>query len=466
MTATRWNRRTAALVAATLASLLTAFTGSSINIALPQVGQDFSMDAILLSWIPTSYLLAAAMFLVPIGRLADIHGRKRVFTVGTAVFTLASLLAGLAPSAAVLIAARALQGIGSAMISGTGIAILTSVFPANERGRVLGINVAAVYLGLSLGPPLGGILTQQLGWRAIFFVTIPLGLVIVGFVLWLLDGEWAEAKGESFDLAGSGIYAVALVALMYGFSHLPDLLGAALLAAGLVGFAGFAAWELRTNSPVLNLALFVGNKPFTFSNLAALIHYSAVYAVSFLLSLYLQYIKALTPQQAGLVLIFQPVVQFIVSPAAGRLSDRVEPRILASVGMMLTSTGLLLLAFIGQDTPLWLIVGTLILLGFGYAIFSSPNMNAIMGAVDRRFYGVASGMLATMRLIGQMLSMGIATLLFALFLGRAEITPELYPQFLTSAKAAFAIFTVLCVLGVFASLARGDIRHKEHQKAL
>jgi len=464
MTATRWNSRTAALVAATLASLLTAFTGSSINIALPRVGQDFSMDAIMLSWVPTSYLLAAAMFLVPVGRLADIHGRKKVFTFGTAVFTLASLLAGLAPSAAVLVAARALQGIGSAMISGTGIAILTSVFPANERGRVLGINVAAVYLALSLGPPLGGILTQQVGWRAIFFVTIPLGLVIIGFVLWLLDGEWAEARGESFDLAGSSIYALALVALMYGFSQLPDLLGAGLLAAGLAGFAGFAAWELRTNSPVLNLSLFVGNKAFTFSNLAALIHYSAVYAVSFLLSLYLQYIKALTPQQAGLVLIFQPVVQFIFSPAAGRLSDRVEPRILASIGMVLTSTGLTLLIFIGHGTPLWAIIGVLILLGFGYAIFSSPNMNAIMGAVDRRFYGVASGMLATMRLIGQMLSMGIATLLFALFLGRAEITPELYPQFLTSTKAAFAVFTVLCVLGVFASLARGDIRHREDHR--
>jgi len=464
MTATRWNSRTAALVAATLASLLTAFTGSSINIALPRVGQDFSMDAIMLSWVPTSYLLAAAMFLVPVGRLADIHGRKKVFTFGTAVFTLASLLAGLAPSAAVLVAARALQGIGSAMISGTGIAILTSVFPANERGRVLGINVAAVYLALSLGPPLGGILTQQVGWRAIFFVTIPLGLVIIGFVLWLLDGEWAEARGESFDLAGSSIYALALVALMYGFSQLPDLLGAGLLAAGMAGFAGFAAWELRTNSPVLNLSLFVGNKAFTFSNLAALIHYSAVYAVSFLLSLYLQYIKALTPQQAGLVLIFQPVVQFIFSPAAGRLSDRVEPRILASIGMVLTSTGLTLLIFIGHGTPLWAIIGVLILLGFGYAIFSSPNMNAIMGAVDRRFYGVASGMLATMRLIGQMLSMGIATLLFALFLGRAEITPELYPQFLTSTKAAFAVFTVLCVLGVFASLARGDIRHREDHR--
>ena len=464
MTRTRWNGRTAALVAATLASLLTAFTGSSINVALPIIGRDFAMDAILLSWIPTSFLLAAAMFLVPIGRLADIHGRKKVFALGTAVFSGASLLAGLAPSATVLIAARALQGIGGAMISGTGVAILTSVFPPQERGRVLGINVAAVYLGLSFGPSLGGILTQQIGWRSIFFVTIPLGLVIIAFVLWLLDGEWAEARGEPFDVAGSVIYALALVALMYGFSQLPGWAGAALIAAGLAGFAAFGAWELKAGSPVLNLRLFAGNRPFTFSNLAALIHYSAVYAVTFLLSLYLQYIKALTPQQAGLVLIFQPVVQAVFSPAAGRLSDRVEPRILASSGMMLTATGLCLLAFLGQGTPMWAIIANLILFGLGYALFSSPNMNAVMGSVERKSYGVASCMLSTMRLLGQMLSMGIATLLFALFLGRVEITPELYPQFLVSARTTFAIFAVLCVIGVFASLARGDIRAGSAQR--
>ena len=248
---------------------------------------------------------------------------------------------------------------------------------------------------------------------------------------------------------------------MYGFSLLPDWTGAVLIAVGLVGFVGFGLWELNTRSPVLDLGLFRNNRTFTFSNLAALIHYSAVFAVSFLLSLYLQYIKGLPPQRAGLILIFQPVVQFLFSPAAGRLSDRVEPRILASAGMMLTATGLFLLVFLSPATPLWVIIIDLILLGFGYALFSSPNMNAIMGSVERKFYGVASGMLATMRLIGQMLSMGIATLLFALFLGRVEITPDLYPLFATSARVAFAVFAILCVIGVFASLARGDIRSRE-----
>lgn len=454
----RTSSQRAALITAILAAFLTPFMGSSINVALPSISREFSMDAILLSWVATSFLLAAAIFLVPFGRLADIHGRKRIFTYGTAIFTFASLLAGLAPSASVLISARVLQGIGSAMIFGTGVAILTSVFPGEQRGRVLGLNVAAVYLGLSLGPPIGGFLTQQLGWRSIFLATVPLGLLIIAFVLWRLEGEWAEAAGESFDLAGSAIYALALAALMYGFSRLPGIEGAGLILTGMVGFAAFAGWELKAKSPVLNLQLFLNNRPFAFSNLAALIHYAAVSAVAFLLSLYLQYIKALTPQQAGLVLIAQPIVQAVFSPLTGRLSDRVEPRILASSGMTLTALGLVFLIFLNADTPLWVIVVCLALLGFGFALFSSPNMNAVMGSVERRFYGVASGMLGTMRLIGQMLSLGIATLLFALYLGRVEIAPEYYPLFLASARTAFAIFAVLCVGGIFASLARGSIR--------
>jgi EmrB/QacA subfamily drug resistance transporter len=446
------------LLAATLASFLTPFMGSSTNVALPSIGREFSMDAVLLSWVPTSYLLAAAMFLVPFGRIADIHGRKRVFLYGTALFTIASLLTALSLSAPMLISARILQGIGSSMIFGTGVAILTSVFPPGERGRVLGINVAAVYTGLSVGPFLGGVLTQNLGWRSIFFLMVPLGLVVITFVLWRLKGEWAEARGEPFDLSGSVIYALSLVALMYGFSLLPDITGAGLIVAGVVGLAVFALWEVRTRVPVLNIRLFARNRPFAFSNLAALLNYSANSAVAFLLSLYLQYIKALTPQQAGLVLIAQPIVQALLSPVAGWFSDRIEPRIVASAGMALTAIGLALLIPVSVATPLWTIVARLLLLGLGFALFSSPNMNAIMGSVERRLYGIASGMLGTMRLVGQMLSMGIATLLFALYLGRVEITPELYPLFLDSARTAFAVFAVLCVGGIFASLARGRIR--------
>lgn len=450
--------RRATLIAATLASFLTPFMGSATNVALPAIGREFTMDAVLLSWVATTYLLAAAVFLVPIGRFADIHGRKRIFVLGAAVFTAASLMAGLSISAEMLLIARVFQGIGSAMIFGTGVAILTSVFPPSERGRVLGINVAAVYIGLSMGPFIGGFLTQNLGWRSVFFAVVPVGLAAITFVTWKVKAEWAEAHGEPFDLPGTILYALSLMALMYGFSLLPEMAGAGLILVGAIGLVAFAILEVRARYPVLNVELFAHNRTFAFSNLAALINYSATSAVAFLLSLYLQYIQALSPQQAGLVLVAQPIVQATFSPVAGKLSDRVEPRIVASLGMGLTAIGLFLLVFLSPTTPLWAIVACLVLLGFGFALFSSPNMNAIMGSVERQYYGVASGTLGTMRLVGQTLSMGIATLLFGLYIGRVEITPSYYALFLASAKTAFAVFAALCTIGIFASLARGKLR--------
>ena len=450
--------RRAALIATTLAGFLTPFVDSATNVALPSISQAFAMDAVTLSWVRTAYLLAAAMFLVPFGKLADIYGRKRIFTYGAVLFTLAALGVGLSTSTAMLMSFRVLQGLGAAMIFGTGVAILTSVFPPGERGRVLGINVAAVYIGLSLGPTVGGLLTQQLGWRSIFLAIVPLGLIIIAFVLWQVKGEWAEAQGETFDMAGSAAYSLSLVALMVGFSRLPAVAGFGLIALAVLGLGAFVVWELRVRNPVLNIHLLASNRPFAFSNLAALINYGATAAVAFLVSLFLQYIRGLTPQQAGLVLIAQPIVMAVFSPLAGRLSDRVEPRIVATTGMAFTAVGLALLVFVGPATPLWAIVLRLALLGFGFALFSSPNMNAIMGSVTRQYYGVASAMLATMRLMGQMFSQGIATLLFALYIGRVAITPQYYTAFLAAMKTAFAIFAVLCVVGIFASLVRGRIR--------
>lgn len=450
--------RRAALIAATLTSFLTPFMDSATNVALPEIGREFGMDAVSLTWIRIAYLLAAAMFLVPFGKLSDIHGRKRIFAYGTAIFTFAALLIGFSQSGQMLIGVRIVQGFGSAMIFGTGVAILTSVFAPAERGKILGINVAAVYLGLSLGPFVGGVLTDALGWRSIFFVTVAFGLIALAFILWRLEGEWAEARGEEFDWRGSVIYAIGLVGLLVGMSLLPSLLGGGMIAAGAIGLVAFGMWETRVAHPVLNIDLLLVNRPFAFSNAAALINYAATSAVAFLMSLYLREIRGLDGTLAGLVLVAQPVVQASLSPVAGRVSDRIEPRIVASVGMGFTALGLILFAFIGPDTPMWTIIVRLAILGFGFALFSSPNMSAIMGSVERRFYGVASGTLATMRLIGQTLSQGIVTLLFALYIGRVEIAPENYGSFLTSARIAFAIFSVLCVVGIFASLARGRIR--------
>jgi len=450
--------RNAALLVATLSSFFTPFMASSINIALPAIAREFSMNAILLSWIATSYLLAAAMFLVPFGKIADIFGRKKVFAWGIAIYTVASLLTAISANSFQLIASRVIQGIGGAMIFGTGVAILTSVFPPQQRGRVLGINVAAVYSGLSLGPFIGGILTQHWGWRSIFWINTGLGLITIILVLWKLTGEWAEAKGEQLDLVGSIIYGLVLVGLMYGFSLLPRSAALWLILVALLGIMAFVWWELRIANPVLNLRLFRHNQVLTFSNLAALINYSATSAVAFLLSLYLQYIKALTPQQAGVVLVSQPIVMALLSPAAGRLSDKVEPRVVASIGMMVTVVGLAMLISFKQHTPIWFIIANLVLLGIGFALFSSPNTNAVMSSVEKKYYGVASATLATMRLVGQMFSMGIAMLIFALIIGKVKITPDKYPAFLAAMRVAFTVFALFCSAGIFASLARGKVR--------
>jgi EmrB/QacA subfamily drug resistance transporter len=452
--------KTAAIVTATVTSFLTPFMGSAITVALPTIGRDLNMGTVALSWVALSFSLATAVFLVPFARLADIHGRRRFCLYGTLLFTVATALAGAAPTASVLLGSRVLQGIGSAMIFGTAVAILTLVFPPAERGRALGFNVAAVYVGLSIGPFVGGVLVQQLGWRSIFWATVPLGLVAVATIVWGLRAEWAEARGEAFDWPGSLLYAAALLALMLGFSRLLTPMGTVLLVAGLLGMAGFVALEMRVGHPVFDVRLFARNKVFAFSNLAALINYSATAAVGFLLSLYLQYIKGLSPQQAGVVLLSQPVIQALFSPLAGWLSERIEPRVVASAGMALNALGLFLFALVGARTPTAVIVAQLMLLGFGFALFSSPNMNAIMGSVERRLYGVASGSLATVRLVGQTFSLALATLILALNVGPTQITEPLYPAFITACRTTFALLGILCVFGVFASLTRGKLHEK------
>ncbi len=446
------------LVIASMSSFLTPFTGSSVNIALPAISNNFSLDAVSLGWVATAYLLGAAMFLVPFGRFADIHGRKLVFRIGIITDAIASILCAIAPTGVWLIVFRALQGIGGAMIFGTGVAMLTSVFPPKERGTALGINVAATYIGLSVGPLVGGFFTQHLGWQGIFFFNAFLGLIITVVALWKLKGEWAEARGEKYDLTGAIIYSLALVTVMYAFSVFPDLWGVWLIIIGAAGLVIFIRWEMRQKYPVLSISLFKNNMVFAFSNLAALINYSATFAVGFLLSLYLQYIKGFSPQKAGLILIAQPIMMAVFSPVAGILSDRVEPRIVASVGMTLTTIGLVMLIFVSGDASLAYILASLVVLGLGFAFFSSPNTNAIMGSVDRKSYGVASGILGTMRLTGQTFSLAMALLLFALYIGHVQITPEYYPEFLKSMRTAFMIMAGLCFLGVFASIARGKTR--------
>ena len=445
----------ATLVVTSFASFVTPFIGSATNIALPSIGKEFSADAVILSWVATSFLLSAAVFLAPFGRLADIVGRKKIFNLGLIIFTIASFFCALSPNIEILIFWRVIQGIGGALIFGTAMAIIASVFPREKRGRALGIVVASVYTGLTLGPFIGGFLTKIWGWEGIFLFTVPFGLMSIILSFIFFKDEWADAKGEKFDWKGSLIYGFAIISLMYGFSKLPELHGILFTLSGLVGIVVFVYFEKKQIYPVINIHLFQNNRVFAFSNYAALINYSATFAIGFLLSLYLQYIKGLDPQEAGQVLVIQPLLMAIFSPITGKLSDKIDAGKVASIGMALISGGLFVIAFIGPKTSIWFIVPILIVFGIGYALFSSPNSNAIMGSVEKKYYGIASGTVGTMRLIGQMSSMGIAMMIFSIFIGKAEINPSNYAEFIHSIRTAFFIFAVLCFIGIFFSLARG-----------
>lgn len=449
---------TLVLLITSISAFITPFNGSAINIALPAIGHEFAMDAITLSWVATSTLVATAVFLVPLGRLADIRGLKRTMVTGLVVYIFAAIFSAVSFNMETLMASRVLQGLASAMIVSTSTALVVLAFPLSQRGRVLGINVAFVYIGLSVGPFLGGILTQAFGWRSIFWLIVLLLLAPVILTLTLIKGEWAAARGERFDLTGSVIYGIGITALILGFSELPDRTGFIAIILSILMLAGFVLWELRASEPVLNIALFINNRAFGFSNLAALINYAATFAVTFLLSLHLQYINNMTPASAGIVLLAMPIMQTIFSPMAGRLSDRIEPRLLASTGMGLNVAGLFMLIFLNDRLSLYYIIISLIILGLGFALFSSPNTNSVMSSVDKQSLSIASATLATMRLIGQMLSMGVTMMVLAVFIGHVQIAPPVFPQLQSSIRACFAIFTVLCFGGIFASLARGQLR--------
>ncbi|MDX9694709.1 MAG: MFS transporter [Bacteroidales bacterium] len=449
------------LIIASLASFITPFISSAINVALPTIGNEFNANALTLSWVATSFLLSSAIFLVPFGRIADIYGRKRILNSGLVIYIFTTLLCAFAPNITFLIAFRILQGLGSAMIFGTGMAIVTSVFPKENRGKALGIVVSSVYAGLTLGPFIGGIITQNLGWHNLFLLTIPLGLTSLFLSIFFLKGDWKESSGEKFDWKGSAIFALSISSLMYGFSQLPEATGIMLTTFGLLGLWLFIHFESTLRFPVINIQLFKENRVFSYSNYAALINYSATFAIGFLLSLYLQYVKNLNPQQAGQILVVQPLLMTLFSPLTGRLSDKINPGKVASIGMAMLSGGLFFLSFINTSTSIYFIVPVLVIFGIGFALFSSPNTNAIMGSVEKKHYGIASATLGTMRLVGQMFSMGIAMLLFSIFIGNVEINSSNSNAFVTSIRIAFLIFALLCFLGIFFSLARNKKKNKD-----
>ncbi|RJS48253.1 MAG: hypothetical protein CIT03_09005 [Methanobacterium sp.] len=434
------------LIAVILGAFLIPYTGSSLNVSLPSIGRDFGLDLVILNWIPTVFILANAALILPFGRSGDIFGRKKIFTIGISIFTLFSFLAAIAPSAYFLIFFSFMQGLGCSMIFATGVAILSSVFPLGSRGEFFGIYVTSVFIGLFSGPILGGFLTQNFGWRSIFLFNIPLGLIIIFLIYARIKTDWIGSRGENFDIKGTLIYIPSVIFILYGFTTVFTVLGKILIISGVSGILLFLKLESSAEYPILHPQIFKKAVPLLSSGASLLLNTSTS-AVWVLISLYLQLIQSISPLTAGIILAIQPLLVAIISPFAGRLSDKIGGAPLSLIGIILTVLGLYMATFLEVDTSIIFIMILGVILGVSNALFASPNTNTFMGSVENRYFGSASATFSTMIFSGQLLSMAIVLLVFSSLLGGMEIDPSEYAQFMLSLKITFSIFTIICILG-------------------
>ena len=447
----------ATLAAMAATSFVTPFIASAINIAIPAIGREFGGAASEVSWTVTGYLLTTAAALLPAGRLGDIYGRGNVFFVGLWGFVVSSLACAQAATLGWLILFRSLSGLAAAMIFATSMAILTTTYPVERRGLVLGINVTAVYLGGSMGPVLGGLLTEWYGWRSIFYFVMALSALAALLARRGVPAETRRRGEGRFDLGGAVLNVMMLCALIFGCSGLSASSSAWWFVVGGLGLVVlFVLWELRQVQPLLEVRLFVRSRSFAMSNLAAMINYAATFGIGFLLSLRLQIGMELSERVTGLILLAQPIAMTALSTYAGSLSDHIEPRFLASAGMGITALGLLALAFVGVHSSLWLTIGILFFIGVGFAFFGSPNNNAIMSAVPREYLGAASAMLATVRMTGMSFSMALSATIISWEIGGGALSQADPIKLESGVHLAFLLFAGLCLLGTVASMSRGS----------
>lgn len=436
-----------ALILSVIVSFQVAYVSSAINVALPYIAQTFNLDSVFLGWIASAYLLFSAILLIPFGKLADMYGRKRIITYGVIIFILANLISAFSISGTMLLISRIIIAIGSAMIIGNVYSLIASVYQEGEKGNPLAISVAAAYVGLSIGPVLGGFLTQFFGWRSIFIFAIPLGILVLMFIF-KLKGEWLEKDVGGFNVTIISIFALSLIALMYGLSVITKILGFILTIIGLIGCFVFIWLQKKVPNPLIHPRLLF-NRIYIINNLTSLVNYGPGIFSIFLLSLYLQNYRGLSPDQAGILLCVQSVFIAISSALVGRLRDYTRPRYIAALGMALTAVGLTFFIFLDINTTFPYIICGLAIIGFGYGLSAASSTEISLKYVEKRFYGISSASLNTMRVVGQMMGMGITMAVLALFMGTSTLTPENTRAFIESCRIPFLIYAILCFVSIY-----------------
>lgn len=456
------------MLVACIGSLMGTLDSTIVSVSLPTIAHDLGMDGTTALWVPAAYLVTMAVLLLTVGRYSDMYGRKNIFIAGFVVFTVGSILCAIATSGEELIAFRVLQGVGGAFITATSTAIITNTVPPSMRGRALGINTMSIYLGLSLGPALGGILTDAFGWRSIFMVNLPIGIIVVALsILWLRE-TGALSERRSFDLSGALAFSVALISLMValtlgGRQGWGDPLALILLALALVFMPAFLIIERKKRAEAMfDLALVMGNRLFAAANFSALLNYLAYYNVSFMLSFYMQNVLGMSILTTGFVLLVMPVTMAVVSPLSGLGSDRLGSRTLATGGMLIVALSMLAMLTLDLRSGIVHIAVLTGILGLGMGLFSTPNTSAVMGCVKRTQLGLASGTISLMRIVGMSLSLVVMGLAISVF-GSPEVMAALGggtlnmldPHvFMDGMRASLIISAIVALVGVATSSLR------------
>ncbi len=459
------DRKWWVLVAVGVGTFMSALDTSVVNTVLPVINRDFHSDVATIEWVVIVYLLVLSGLLLSFGRLGDLRGHKPVYITGFFIFIGGSVLSGLSRSVGLLICFRGLQALGAAMLSANSPAILTKSFPDSQRGQALGLQATMTYLGLTVGPSLGGWLTQQYGWRSVFYINLPVGLLALFLSLRVILPDPPVDKKEGFDLPGGVVFMGGLIALMLGLNQgyswgwgSPAVLGLIFSAVVLLGL--FVILELRSPAPMLDLSLF-RRRLFTSSTLSAVLNYICVYSNLFLMPFYLIQARGLNPAQAGLLLTAQPILMAIVAPISGALSDRIGARLLSTLGMIILAIGLFLLARLELASSLAQVAIALAVAGIGIGIFISPNSSALMGSAPRFRQGIASGILATARNVGMVLGIGLSGAIFTTVLERYPTSDA--PALVAAIHTSYLVVVFVAVLGIFVSALRGNGGLENHK---
>ena len=448
-----------ALIIVCLGSIIGPIGMASVNIAIPDLAADLQANAKMVSWLPTLFILSSVIFMLPASKLADNYGRKRIYAYGLALNAFSSFMCGLGTSIEWVLFWRFVQGAAAAMIFGTGVAIITSVTPAHKRGAALGITAACVYVGLTVAPAVGGWLTELWGWRSVFLFQVPIVIALLLLIKIRLTGEWKNAEKTQYDWWGTGIFAVFSSSLVYGLSILPNMLGFAMLGLSVISLTFFIVHQSRSRRPLIRVQMFRESRVFSLSLATSLLMYASNFPLVFLMSLYLQYVKDLSPSHAGQVILVQALSMAIMAPLSGKLADRFEPRLVATLGCVIVACGLYVLSLMNTETSITYIACSLLLIGFGFGLFSTPNNNAIMGGVQVHEVGVASASMNLSRTIGNLFGMSLVNLMVHYYLGNAQFTQEQNPALIQTVEMALNMSLAFVVIACVISAFRGKLQN-------